>query len=102
MAEQRVSNKFTYGELNTLRDKAIAHFVKIPGRCRLDGMNIDLDDSDKRAVAFFEASIEFLNRMGVLDAKRLAEVQPMLHEVIHEVLEEGIVSHNADKRGTIR
>jgi hypothetical protein len=99
MDSSKVANKFTYEELVAFRDKAIMHFVKIPGRCRLDGMHIDLDDSDRRAIAFFEASIELLNRMGVLNAKRLDEVAPILHEMVHEVLDEGIVRFDANARG---
>jgi hypothetical protein len=86
--------KFTHGDLCAVRDQAIRRFVGYPSRIRLDGMRRDLDDDEKRAMAFFEASAEILNRLGVLDRSKLESMMPHPYTADHEVNDEETVGHN--------
>jgi hypothetical protein len=54
----------------------------------------DLDDSEKRVMATFEASVEVLNRLGVLDLDKLEGVMPHPFTATHEVLDEGVIGHS--------
>jgi hypothetical protein len=79
------TTKFTYPDIIASRDKAIKLFCEYPYRARIEGMLVDLSDSDKRALAFFEASVEVLNRLGVLDEVKLERVMPRVFTEVQEV-----------------
>ena len=79
------ASKLTYADIGSVRDAAIRYFVSYPTRARIDGMIVDLDDGDKRSLAFFEASIEVANRLGLIDPTRLEKVMPRVFTEVQEV-----------------
>jgi hypothetical protein len=83
-----MAEKFKYPDICAIRDAAIRKFVSYPTRARIDGMIVDLDDSDRRALAFFEASIEVANRLGLIDSTKLDAVMPRIYTEIQEVIDE--------------
>ena len=78
--------KLKQADLVTIRDKAIQRFVGYPYRARLDGMTRDLDDDDKRALAFFEASVELMNNLGWLRPDFNMEDAPHVYTEVQEVI----------------
>lgn len=85
--------KFTYTTLREVWSHSIGRLTRYPTRQRLEGMNRDLNQQDKIVMAYFEASVEVLNRLGVLDRDKLDAIMPAPFTASHEVLDEGIVGH---------
>jgi hypothetical protein len=84
----------TQADVQLIRDGAIQHFTKMPTRCRLPGMVRDLNDDEKRIIAFFEASVTHLNRVGVTSPEAVAAVVPQLFTVTQEVIEQEAASYS--------
>lgn len=84
----RLPTSFNATDLEEVRDRAVTRFRDYPTRGRLSGMRFDLDDSQKRTLAMFEASIEVLNRMGLLDRSKLERAAPRIWTVVQEVIED--------------
>ncbi len=91
--ELTVRVKFMYRDLRDTMDQVHRRYVGYPTRIRLEGMIRDLDEKEKLAMAHFEASVEILNRLGVLDRAKLEGVMPAPFTAGHEVLDEGVVGH---------
>jgi hypothetical protein len=85
--------RFDRADIVAIRDKATKCFVGYPYRLRLPGMKFDLNDDDKRALAYFEAAVEVLNRLGALDADYYDAIRPVPYTEVQEVITEGIVGH---------
>ena len=82
-----VKNLFDQEILTMVRDKAIEYFVKYPPRCRLGGMTRELTEDEKRAMAFFEASLLVLNSAGLIDDQsRIDLIAPIPTVPIQEVI----------------
>lgn len=90
----RTPTPFGQLDLEEIRDRAVRRFADYPTRGRLFGMTRDLDDGEKRTLAMFEASIEVLNRMGLLDREKLQRSAPQIWTASQEVLDEGIYSYS--------
>jgi hypothetical protein len=74
----------TISDLRQVRDGAIRKFIHIPTRCRMAGMLHDLNDDEKRVLAFVDATLTMLSRLGV----DVSAVQgPAVHTVVQEVIE---------------
>lgn len=86
--------QFEPSDIVSLRDEATKRFISYPHRLRLPGMNRDLNDDDKRALAFFEASVQVLNRLGALDFQHFEAIKPAPFTAGHEVIDEGIIGHS--------
>lgn len=78
-------SKFDYTHVGAIRDAAVRRFIGYPYRARIGNMVVDLDDSDKRALAFFEASIEIMNQLGLIESSRLERVMPRVFTEVQEV-----------------
>lgn len=59
--------RITEHDLSLIHSSAIARYVAIPARTRLPGMIRDLNESEKRSIAFLEASAECLTRLGCME-----------------------------------
>jgi len=85
--EALLSPQFNYSKLKLfgdMRDKAIRFFTSYPYRMRMPGMIVDLTDSDKQVLAYFEAAVEILNFLGVLDRTKLDLAMPKLFTEVQE------------------
>lgn len=58
--------RITDKDLTLLHSSAVSRYVAIPARSRLPGTAQDLDDQQKRAMAFLEAAAECLTRLGCM------------------------------------
>lgn len=56
-------SRFDEYALELIRGAAVTRLIAMPGRCRLQGMTRDLTADECRTLAYFEASVEALNRM---------------------------------------
>lgn len=92
------TSSFTIQTLNEFRDGAIGQFLAYPGRCRLPKMTRDLKEDELRILAFYDASIGILNRMGVLDPKKLATALPYVYTHVQEVIEDQAVRYDMTKQ----
>lgn len=92
--KDRYDEKFMYATVQELRDQTIRRYNTYPLRCRLQGMTRDLDHHDLRIMAGFEAVVEVLNRLGVLDRAKLDAIIPKPFTVTHEVNDEQTCGHN--------
>jgi len=75
-------------DVHEIRSRAIKIFSEIPYRCRMKGMFEDLDDDDKRALAFIEAVINVLNAKGVIDQEKAKGLGPVVWTEVQEVIDE--------------
>ena len=76
-------------ELFLIRDAALKHFIDLPRECRFPGMNRDLTEDEKRTLAYFEASVEAMNRLGLLKANVDQNIpNPIQYTFGHEILDE--------------
>jgi hypothetical protein len=82
------TRKLSFTDLIDVRDKGIRNFVRYAPRLRLPGMIKDLDEHDKRSLAFFEAAVEVLNNLGVLDYDRFMATWQEPFTEIQEVITE--------------
>ena len=74
----------TIADLRQVRDGAIRKFINIPTRCRMSGMIKDLDDDEKRVLAFVDATLTMLSRLGV-DVSQVKG--PSVTTIVQEVIE---------------
>jgi len=79
-------SRFTYSDLIALRDKVIKLNATGQARCRLPGMIKDLTCHELIDLAYFEAAVEVLNRLGVIDRTKLDKVMPVSFAADHEVI----------------
>jgi hypothetical protein len=83
-------------DISLLRDMAIKRYVDLTQTGRLPGMSRDLYEDERRAIAFLEASINTLNRLGVINQTALDKLdlrvitETIHHNVIDEEME-GVV-----------
>jgi hypothetical protein len=85
--------KFSLSVIHEVRDHTHKRLMAYPTRIRLYSMKRDLNEGEKLTMAGFEAAVEVLNRLGVLDRVKLGEILPSPFTAGHEVLDEGIVGH---------
>ena len=90
--------KFDYRDLELIRSDTIARFNAIPTRCRLTGMTRDLDENEKRIIAYISASLVHLNRLGITKPEDLEGLFPEVFTEVQEVIEDGVVRHNFTKQ----
>jgi len=83
-------SKFTHADLTSIRDKAIKLVTFGSARCRLEGMARDLTAHEQVSLAYFEASVEVMNRLGVLDRTKLDGVMPTPFQADHDVIDEEV------------
>lgn len=74
----------TIQEVHLVKSAAIRDFIKIPTRCRMEGMLRDLVDDEKRVLAYISATIEMLARLGV-DVSQVKG--PSVQTIVQEVIE---------------
>jgi hypothetical protein len=56
----------TLKDLTLIRDRAISSLVKVPARCRLTGMTVDLTDQEKHILAFYESAVSTVfEKLGI-------------------------------------
>lgn len=73
----------TIQEIHLVKSAAIRDFIRLPTRCRMNGMVRDLVDDEKRIVAYISATIEMLGRLGVdVSAVKGPSVTTIVQEVI--------------------
>ena len=89
-----MTEKFTQKTLVEVRDRAIKAYTSAPTRQRLEGMFVDLTDSEKITLSYFDACVTVLNRMGVLDLEKLDESVAKRFTAVQEALDDGVVRHN--------
>ncbi len=89
-----MAEKFSHATIQELRGHTLKRYLALPTRIRLAGMNRDLNDTERQAMAFFEGAVEVLNRLGVLDRDKLDEIMPAPFTAGHEVLDEGVIGHS--------
>ena len=70
--------KFNTEYLDALQEHVFKTYLNTPSRCRLKGMEKDLDEGQLRALIYFEAAITILNNMGALKEEALEHVVPEL------------------------
>ncbi len=82
--------KITDQDLGLITSSAIARYVAIPARSRLPGMPRDLSETEKRAIAFLEASAECLTRLGCMAPGALDGIglRTILATNSHSILDE--------------
>lgn len=76
----------TQNDLHMIRDKSISYFVSYSPRCRLEGMTVDLNDEEKRQLAYFESCVLVLSQLGCVDLEKLKEVFPPPFTRVQEAL----------------
>lgn len=86
--------RFDFTDLIALRDRAIRRYVNFPSHIRLDSMIVDLDESDKRSLAYLEAAVEVMNSLGLVFRTRLDATMPRPYTASQEVNDEETVGHN--------
>lgn len=84
--------QLTHRDLVLIRSNAIEEFVRFPTRCRLPGMIADLNDDDKRSLAYLKAAMSTLSRLGALTGP--VDVVPEPYTAVQEVIDDGVVRHN--------
>jgi hypothetical protein len=92
------TSRFDLQTLNEYRDSAIGYFISYPQRCRLPKMTRDLNTDETRQLAFYDAAIAILNRMGALDVSKLATVMPFVYTEVQEVIEDQAVRYDMTKQ----
>lgn len=92
---------FTPADLVEIRDRSINILNSYPVRCRLEGMTRDLDESEKRVMAMYEASMVVGLKKVNPDAIR-REWFPKFHTAVNETVEGESAVYNADARGAVR
>lgn len=88
---------FTLIDLNEVRERAGKNFTQLSPRTRLEGMTVDLHESDLRILALYEAALVVANRKlgeNRLNDAELAAVFPKTHQASQEPIEGENVSYN--------
>lgn len=80
--------------IHDLIDQTHRRYVGYPTRIRLSEMKRDLNERERLTMAGFEAAVEILNRLGVLDRSMLQKILPAPFTADHEVLDEGVIGHS--------
>ena len=91
-------SQFDLKTLNEYRESVMRFFISYPVRCRLPKMKRDLNADETRAMAYYDASISIMNRMGALDPKKLATVLPAPYTEVQEVIEDQAVRYDMVKQ----
>ena len=76
----------TQQHLQLLKDKAISYFISYSPRCRLEGMTTDLNDEEKRAMAYLESAVLILNQLGCLDVEKFKKAFPAPYTRVQETV----------------
>jgi hypothetical protein len=77
-------DKFDPNYLTGIQEQVYKVWGRMPGRCRLFGMDRDLNEGEIRALAYFEASVNILNHMGALKDGALNFVVPTIIQKTQE------------------
>lgn len=80
-------NEITIQDVRDVNGAAVRDFIKLPGRCRMRGMIVDIGDDDKRVLAFINATIEMLSRKGLVNPTGI--IGPSVYTEVQEVIDEG-------------
>jgi len=86
--------KFDQRAIHALIDQTHRRYIGYPTRIRLSEMKRDLNERERLTMAAFEAAVEILNRLGVLDREKLQLILPAPFTAGHEVLDEGVIGHS--------
>lgn len=95
LAKKREPERFTHATIVELRNRSLTRYNAIPSHYRIQGMKVDLDEHEKIVLAHFEAAVEVLNRLGVLDYKKLEPLMPDCFTASQEVVEDEQVTYGA-------
>jgi hypothetical protein len=79
--------RFSPSDLVLIKDNAIKNFIALPGRCRLPGMLRDLDEDEKRTIAYVQACVSHLSRHGAIAPGAFDELTPKPYTEVQEVVE---------------
>lgn len=76
----------TQHDLLMIKDKAIRYFISYSPRCRLEGMTTDLNDEEKRQLAYLESCVMLLNQLGCVDMEKFQAAFPPTYTRIQETV----------------
>jgi hypothetical protein len=73
-----------------IRDKAVSYLISYSPRCRLEGMIVDLNDEEKRSMAYLESCVMVLNQLGCIDVSKFKVAFPPPYTRVQEVIPDGV------------
>jgi hypothetical protein len=100
LQDKELFTAFSWGitaqDHSDVRDKAIRNIIRLPTRCRMRGMIVDLNFYERRALCYLDATIEMLSAKGLVDPSKI--MGPAVYTEVQEVLDEGVVGHTFTKQ----
>jgi hypothetical protein len=78
--------KFSPEYLRNLQEHILKSYTNMPTKCRLQGMDRDLDPAETRALVHFEAAITILNHMGAIKDGVLDDIVPKLYSKANDTI----------------